>query len=100
MGRVEGEGVVSRWCDRRGGSKGRWEREEGVEERVRCGVVEDIRGEHFGSAKAAFSDEYHIMVCRKECFVLIRRFQNSSTPQIGKDPYNTSLGQELGALQF
>ena len=42
---------------------------------------------------AVFSDEYHIMVCRMECCVLIRPFQNSSTPQMGSDPYNTSLGQ-------
>ena len=53
-------------------------------------------GRHKGRAdwfckNAVFSDEYHIMVYRMECCVLIRPFQNSSTPQIGKDFYNTSL---------
>ena len=37
------------------GVRGRWEREEGVEERVRCGVVEDMRGEQTGSEKMQFS---------------------------------------------
>ena len=44
VGVIGGEGV-----------RGRWEREEGVEERVRCGVVEDIRGEQTGSAKMQLS---------------------------------------------
>ena len=91
MGRVEGEGVVSRWCDRRGGSNGKVGEGRGSGGRVRCEVVEDMRGKQTGSAK--MSDEYLIMVCRMECCVLIRPFQSSSTPQIGKDPYNTSLGQ-------
>ena len=37
------------------GVRGRWEREEGVEKRVRCGGVEDMRGEQTGSAKMQFS---------------------------------------------
>ena len=48
--------MVSRRYDRRGGSKGKWEREEELEEeRVRCGVVEDMREEQTGSAKMQFS---------------------------------------------
>ena len=44
------------------GVRGRWEREEGVEEGVRCGVVEDMRGEQYWVVLSKCSGvSYHIM---------------------------------------
>ena len=60
-------------------------------------------GRHEGRAdwfckNTVFSEEYHIMLCRMECCMLIRPFQNSYTPQIGKDlithPSDNNLGQD------